>query len=269
MRRLARLLPPLAALAAMALACLAAPAWAGQPVTLKASPMDESGQVTLGDLFDGAGEEANVVVASGKPGLGMVLDAGRVQVFARAYGLDWDNGNGIRRLIVSAGAPRTSRSGDGDGVVVVAPSTHPIEVLAYGRDLQAGEVIRPEDVVWSRTALPQPDAPRDVKSVIGMAARRSLREGQAVSEHDMTLPQVIKRDDVISLVFSQDGIILTLQARAMDNAVAGQTFNAINPESKKIIQAVAVGPGQAMVGPEADQIRAAGRLDPSLLASLR
>jgi flagella basal body P-ring formation protein FlgA len=267
MRRLSRLLAPLAALAAMA---LAAPAWAGQPVTLKASPMDENGQVTLGDLFDGAGEEANVVVASGKAGLGMVLDAGRVQMFARAYGLDWDNANGIRRLIVSVGAPRATRSSGGDdGVVVTAPSTHPIEVLAYGRDLQAGEVIRPADVVWSRTAQPLPDAPRDLKSVIGMAARRPLREGQAVSEHDVTLPQVIRRDDVISLVFSQDGVTLTLQARAMENAVAGQTFNAINPESKKIIQAVAVGPGEAMVGPEADQLREAARLDPSLLASLQ
>jgi hypothetical protein len=36
----------------------------------------------------------------------------------------------------------------------------------------------------------------------------------------------------------------------------------INPSSKKIIQAVASAPGQAVVGPEAEQIRAAARQSP-------
>jgi flagella basal body P-ring formation protein FlgA len=54
----------------------------------------------------------------------------------------------------------------------------------------------------------------------------------------------------------------------MEDAVAGQVFNALNPESKKIIQAVATAPGQALVGPEADRLKAIARTNPSLLASL-
>jgi flagella basal body P-ring formation protein FlgA len=273
MNRLSRLLLVPAALAALALGCLAStPARAGSAVTLKTSLADENGQVTLGDLFDGADSQADVVVASGKAGLGMVLDAGRVQMFARAYGLDWDNANGIRRLIVRPGAVRSERSSSsneaGGAVTVTAPSTHAIQVLAYARDMNAGEVVGPNDLLLSRTAVPLADPPRDAQAVVGMAVRRPLREGQAVSLRDVTPAQVIKKDDVIDLIFSQDGVTLTLQGKAMENAIAGQTFNAINPESKKIIQAVAVGPGQALVGPQADQLKAAARLDPSLLASL-
>ena len=40
---------------AAALALCAAPALAGQPVTLKSEILDADGMVTLGDLFDGAG----------------------------------------------------------------------------------------------------------------------------------------------------------------------------------------------------------------------
>ena len=40
----------------------------------------------------------------------------------------------------------------------------------------------------------------------------------------------------------------------------------MNPASRKIIQAVATAPGQAVVGPEADQLKAAARLSPSRLA---
>ena len=247
------------------------PAFAGQSITLRQDPADENGQITLGDLFDGAGDQAQVVVTSGKPGLGMVLDAGRVQMFARAHGLDWDNPNGIRRLIVKAGISHPARStsgGGNDAVVVTAPATHAIQILAYARDIAAGEVIRSDDVEWSRTAMPLPGAPRDADAVVGMAARRPLRQGTAVAQHDVTQPQVIKRDDVIALIYSQDGVTLTLQAKALENAVVGQNFNVLNTESKKIIQAVAAGPGQALVGPQADQMKTNSHLDPSLLASL-
>jgi flagella basal body P-ring formation protein FlgA len=245
-------------------------AHANQPVTLRAAPADENGQVTLGDLFDGAGDQADVVVASGRAGAGMVLDAGRVQMFAHAHGLDWTNTGGIRRLIVAAGAPRASHAdakADGD-LVVTGPGLHPISVLAYAHDVAAGDVIGPGDVVLSHTAAPLPDAPRSPEAVVGMAARRFLRADQAVMQHDLTQPEVIKKDDVIALVYSQGGVTLTLQAKALDNAVAGQTFNAINPESKKIIQAVAAGPGEALVGPQAEAAKAEARLNPSVLALL-
>jgi flagella basal body P-ring formation protein FlgA len=263
-----RLLVILGALAALAIGGMgAAPAWAGQPVTLRSSPADENGQVTLGDLFDGAGDQASVVVTTGRAGLGMVLDAGRVQMFAHAHGLDWDNTGGIRRLIVRPGEGRPEAS-DTAAITVTAPSTHAIQVLAYARDLNTGEIVQPDDVLWSRTAAPMGDAPRDAQSIIGLAARRPLREGQAVAQHDVTAPQVIKRDDVIALVYSNDGVTLTLQGKALEDAVVGQVFNALNPESKKIIQAVATAPGQALVGPQADRLKAEARTNPSLLASL-
>ena len=62
-----------------------------------------------------------------------------------------------------------------------------------------------------------------------MATRHYLREGQAVTAHDVTPPQVIKKDDVIDLIYSDDGVTLTLQGKALESALAGQTFNAINP----------------------------------------
>ena len=260
-----RLLLIFGALAALATGgAVATPAHAGQPVSLRSSPADENGQVTLGDLFDAAGDAASVVIATGRPGSGMVLDAGRVQMFARAHGLDWDNSGGIRRLIVRPGAERT----DASAITVTAPSTHAIQVLAYARDINAGEIVQPDDLAWSRTAMPVGDAPRDAQTIIGMAARRPLREGSAVAQHDVTAPQVIKKDDVIALIYSDQGVTLTLQGKALENAVVGQVFNALNPESKKIIQAVATAPGQAQVGPQAEQLRAAARLNPSLLASL-
>lgn len=236
---------------------VAGPALAGQPVELKSEIAISNGRVTLGDLFDGAGSASRVVVASGL-GMNAVLDAGRVQAVAQNNGLDWDNAQGFRRIIARAGATRAaavSRRGGG--------------VLAYARNIGAGEVIQASDLIWSKEAVASSDAPRDSDQVIGMAAKRPLREGSAVAQRDVAAAQVIKQNDIIRIAYEADGVSLSLQAKATQPAAVGDVFSAVNPTSKKVIQAVCTGPGEAVVGPRAEQMRAAAAADPKFFASLR
>lgn len=231
---------------------IAAPALAG-PVALRDNPTDVTGQVTLGELFDNAGAAANVLVAV-RAGPTVVLDAANVQMFARRYGLDWANPQGISRIIVRGGTGGAPASGP-----------HNANVLTYAHNLSAGDIVQPTDVVWQKAAAAPSDAPRDADAVIGMAARRPLREGDAVQAHDVSAPIVVKMGDSVIVTYSADGVTLTLQAKAMGAAAAGETFNVLNTASKKLIEAVATGPDTAVVGPEAQRLKAAH--DPALIAS--
>ncbi len=235
-----------ALLLALCGALISSPALAGS-VSLKADVADADGRVTLGDLFDGAGSASNVLVAT-RTGPSVVLDAAAVQGLARRAGLNWTNPQGLRRIVVRGGASET----------VSGPQRGNVEVLTWARSLNAGEVIQPQDLVWTKVAGAPSDAPRDADAVIGMTARRPLREGGVVSTRDVTAQQVIKAGDTIQVTWSDGGISLTLQAKALANAAAGQSFNAQNPASKKIIEVVATGPGQAVTGPEAQRLKAAG-----------
>ena len=85
-------------LGAVAALMLAGAAVAG-PVTLKANPVDSDGRVTLGDLFDGAGAAADVMVGT-RAGPSIVFEAGQLQSLARQSGLDWANPAGLRRVVV-------------------------------------------------------------------------------------------------------------------------------------------------------------------------
>lgn len=235
-----------ALLLAVCAALSAAPALAAQ-VSLKADVSDHDGIVTLGDLFDGAGSAASVRVA-GRTGPSVVLDAAAVQGLARRSGLDWGNPQGLRRIVVRGGMAPTP----------ISVQRGNVEVLTWARSLNAGEVIQPQDMIWAKAAGAPGDAPRDAEAVIGMTARRPLREGALVALRDVAAQQVIKAGDLVNITWSQGGISLTLQAKAMANASVGQSFNAQNPASKKVIEAVATAPGQAVTGPEAQRLKAAG-----------
>ena len=232
-------------IAAAALA-LAGPALAGQAVTLRVDTADADGIVTLGDLFEDAGPAARVPVAR-RTSESVALSAAAVQALARRAGLDWANAEGLKTIVVHAGA--------GASGAAAGPARGNIEVLTYARDIPAGDVVGPTDIVWAKAAAAPRDAPHDPDAVIGLAARRPLRAGAVVAAHDVAAPIVIKAGEMISVTYDAEGISLSLQGKALSAAGVGETLNVENPASKKIIQAVVSGPGEAAVGPAAEQLK--------------
>lgn len=237
-------------LAAAALLIAAPAAFAGQPVDLRNNTTDADGVVTLGELFEGAGSAGGVVVAR-RAGPSVVLDAAQLQMTARRNGLDWANPQGLRRVIVRQGVENGGQLAGGAGV-----QRGNVEVLAYARSLAAGDVVQPEDLVWIKVAAAPMDAPRDADAMIGMSAKRPLRQGAAAALRDVSAAQVIAKGDVVAVTYDYDGVALTLQGKAVSGAAVGETLSIQNTASKKIIEAVATGPGSAVVGPQAQALKA-------------
>jgi flagella basal body P-ring formation protein FlgA len=225
--------------------------------------MDDDGRITLGELFDGAGSAASVVVAR-RSGPTAVLDAALVQAAAARAGLQWSNPAGLRRIVVRQGSSgpaltQTSASAGRPGATV--------EVLTYARSLASGDVVQPEDVVWSQVQAHQAPAgaPQDAAEVIGLSARRAMRAGAPVQSRDLTAPEVIARGDMVQVAFISGGVRLTVTGRATRNAAMGDPVIVTNLDSGRAIDAVAVGPGQAVAGPASH----AARANPQQFAALR
>ena len=128
-------------LAAAAL-LMAGPALAG-PVSLKANPVDVDGQVTFGDVFDGAGSASGIVIGA-RSGPSVVFEAGSLQALARQSGLSWANPTGLRRVVVrhAAVAPAT----DAAAPALQAPAPAPTRVAAR-RAAYADRIISRNDIV--------------------------------------------------------------------------------------------------------------------------
>lgn len=248
---------------------LAVSADAGVAVQLVAHPTSRGAQITLSDLFEGVeGAAGDVVVGTGaRVGGAAVLDAGEVQLAAHRAGLDWDNARGQRRIVVEGGepdaplvtsSPRTSRgpntSAARPSAVRAAPAQRTVQLLAYTRNIAAGEPVTDRDVNWADViAQDSPyDAVMDPDVLVGKIARRPLRAGAPALKRDIVGQKVIHRDDIVSVVFRDEGMRLALHGRAMTDAAAGEPVQVMNLASKKILDAVAVAPGEALVGPDAE-----------------
>lgn len=155
-------------LAATAL-LLAGPAVAG-PVTLKANPVDGDGQVTLGDVFDGAGSASGVVIGA-RSGPSVVFEAGQLQAMARQSGLDWANPTGLRRVVVrhAAAAPAPATLAASTAPAAPTPVRAPVRTAYADRIISRNDIV---EVAWESAG---------VRLTISGRAEGNAAEGQRVA----------------------------------------------------------------------------------------
>jgi flagella basal body P-ring formation protein FlgA len=171
------------------------------PLILKSSVTDGDGRITLGDVFDNAGQASGVLLGYRK-GATAILDAAIVQSIAARNGVYWDNARGLRRIIVAAGPETTS--GNTQQLATIDDDTQP-----------------------SSNWTPQ-----------------------------MTSAQVaVKRSEMVAVTWTQNGLSLTLSGVAQKDGAVGDVIQVQNTASKKMIDAVVTGPGRAVSGQAAAQIR--------------
>lgn len=131
------------ALIAAAALLITTPALAA-PVSLKANPVDADGQVTLGDIFDGAGASSSVVVAR-RSGPSVVMEAGQLQSLARQSGLEWDNPRGLRRVVIRSADLAPSSTTPAPATAAATPT--PARPAVYQPSVRAERVIARNDIV--------------------------------------------------------------------------------------------------------------------------
>jgi flagella basal body P-ring formation protein FlgA len=127
-------------------------------------------------------------------------------------------------------------------------------VLTPTRPLARGDVVGRDDIRIER--VPRRTAgnhrPVEPSEIIGLAARRPLRPGQAIVGADFTRPNVVARGDLVTVLFQTENLVVTGRAQAQDAGAVGEAISVINQQSKRTLHATILGPGRvAVVAPGA------------------
>jgi flagellar basal body P-ring formation protein FlgA len=131
---------------------------------------------------------------------------------------------------------------------ITSPQPSDGQILVLVRDVMRGDVLSANDLEWQTPPAGRPArSGLDLNAVIGMEARRTLKTGQQVQASDIKSATVIRKGDPVAIVYTTPGVRLSVDGVAQADAALGDPVRVLNSYSKRSIDAVATGHGQASV----------------------
>lgn len=127
--------------------------------------------------------------------------------------------------------------------------TETARVVVLRRSLQRGEIINTGDVTVERR--PRARVGRDrldrTGLAVGMAVHQALPSGHVLRRSDLIRPQLVHRNEMVTLVYEVPGILLTVRAKALEDGAQGDAVSVLNLQSKRTIAGTVTGPGRVTV----------------------
>ena len=133
-----------------------------------------------------------------------------------------------------------------------------VDAVSVDHPIERGEVLQASELTVLRRPKAQSGGLADMKGAIGQAARRQLRPGQPIQVSDLMKPNIVQRNDTVTLVYEAPGLVLTLRGQAQDAGALGDTINVLNQQTKRVVQGVISGPGRVMVANTAVHLSQSG-----------
>jgi flagella basal body P-ring formation protein FlgA len=150
-----------------------------------------------------------------------------------------------------------------------------VEAAVLARGIERNEVIKSSDVMIERR--PKAEIGSDVAGrdrVVGMQARKQLRAGQALRTADLAKPDLVQRDQSVTLIYEAAGLYLTARGKATEGGTEGDVVTVLNLQSKRTITGVVTGRGQVTISgppsraPVADATSSLGANEPAASVSV-
>jgi flagella basal body P-ring formation protein FlgA len=143
-----------------------------------------------------------------------------------------------------------------------------VETAVLARGIERNEVIKFSDVVVERR--PKAEIGGDVASrdrAVGMQARKQLRAGQALKIADIAKPDLVQRDQNVTLTYEATGLYLTIRGKALESGTEGDVVSVLNLQSKRTVSGVVSGRGQVTVSAPAARLAPAADVTSSIPSS--
>jgi flagella basal body P-ring formation protein FlgA len=123
-----------------------------------------------------------------------------------------------------------------------------VEASVLTRAFNRGETIKSSDVMTERR--PKAEIAGEsisLASAIGLAAKRPLRSGAMLQSSDLMKPELVQRNESVTIVYEVPGVLLTVRGKALEAGAAGDLVNVLNIQSNRTVQTTVIGPGRVSI----------------------
>ena len=123
-----------------------------------------------------------------------------------------------------------------------------VEAAILTRNVERSDLLKSADVIVERR--PKAEVGSDAASrdrTMGMQMRRPMRAGQPLHVADLVKPDLVQRDQSVTVIYQSAGLFITSRAKALDSGTEGDIVNVLNPQSKRTVTGVVTGRGQVTI----------------------
>jgi flagella basal body P-ring formation protein FlgA len=129
----------------------------------------------------------------------------------------------------------------------IGTAVETVAAVAVAHPVERGEVLKPSDLVVMRRPKSGDISITTTADAVGLAARHALRPEQPLHAADLMKPELVQRNDTVTLIYQAPGLMLTLRGQAQDTGGFGDSIGVLNVESKRVVQGVVSGPGRVTI----------------------
>ncbi|MDN4983871.1 flagellar basal body P-ring formation chaperone FlgA [Bradyrhizobium sp. WYCCWR 13022] len=123
-----------------------------------------------------------------------------------------------------------------------------VEVAVLTRDIDRSEMLKASDVAQERRPKAEvAGEPALRERAVGMQLRRPMRAGTPIRVADIAKPELVSRDQSVTVIYQVPGIYLTTRGKAIDNGAEGDTVSVLNLQTKRTLTGIVTGRGQVTV----------------------
>lgn len=133
-----------------------------------------------------------------------------------------------------------------------------VDVVIATRSIERGVILKDGDIAIERHARAEigRDIITDRDLAVGLAARAALQPGRPIRTADLMKPELVQRNDAVTLVFEVPGVMITARGKAVEGGAEGDIVNVLNEQSKRTVQGVVTGPGRVTVSTRVPRLAA-------------
>jgi len=127
-------------------------------------------------------------------------------------------------------------------------ATETVEVAILTRNVERSDLLKSADIVVERRPKAELGGEAAIRDrAVGMQMRRPMRAGQPLHVADVVKPDLVQRDQSVTVIYQSAGLYITARAKALDNGAEGDVVSVLNPQSKRTVTGVVSGRGQVTI----------------------
>jgi flagella basal body P-ring formation protein FlgA len=123
-----------------------------------------------------------------------------------------------------------------------------VDAAVLARDVERNDVLKASDIVTERRPKAQVGNDATTRDrALGMQMRKQLRAGQALRSADLAKPDLVQRDQTVTLIYEAAGLYLTIRGKALEGGTEGDVVSVVNLQSKRTVSGTVIGRGQVSI----------------------